>query len=212
MIRFAAIACLVLLTACGGIRDDLTKAPAPLGGFRLGHNIVVAPAPEKGPFSRDATPEQWIAAVEAAVDERFSRYEGDRFFHIAVAVEGYVLAQPGIPLVYSPKSVLIIGLTIYDDATQTKLNPEPIQLTVFEPCCSVPLLGSGFTKSAEQQMEGLAFNAARAIERTMRENADWFGGVPETLAADPTIVAGNVLVDNPAAVAPDETPPNTLLR
>lgn len=198
------------LTACGGIRDDLSAAPEPLGDFRLGHNIAVVEQPTQGPFSRTVTDAQWQQAVQTAVDDRFNltRFAGGRFYHIGVAVEGYVLAQPGIPLIYSPKSVLIISVNFFDDATQTKLNDEAIQLTVFEPCCTVPLLGSGYTRSADEQMEGLAFNAARAIERTMRENANWFGGTAEVLEADPTIVEGNVLVENPELLAPEQSPPS----
>ena len=60
-------------------------------------------------------------------------------------------------------------------------------------------------------MEGLSFNAARAIERKMRENADWFGGVPEVLANDETILEGNVLIDNPELVAPAEPLPEGLV-
>lgn len=206
--RIAAAALLLGLAACGGVRDDLTKTPDPIGHFLLGYNIVVAENPQKGPVSRDATPDEWIAAVEKAVDDRFKRYDGDQYYHIAVAVEGYILARAGIPLIYSPKSVLIFTVTFYNDAEQKKINDEPIQLTVFEPCCSVPLLGTGMTRTREEQMEGLAFNAARAIERTMREHADWFGGTPETPEADPTIVEGNVLIDNPAAVLPEQTDPN----
>jgi len=201
----AAILTLAFLGACGGIRDDLTETPEPLGDFKLGHNIVVTVDPQRGPLSRKGSDEDWQAAVEAAVDDRFSRYDGDHFFHIAVAVQGYVLAWPGIPLVYSPKSVLIFSVTVYDDATQQKLNEEPLQLTVFEPCCGIPFLGSGLSKSGEEQMEGLAFNAARAVERFMRENGDFFGTAPEILEADPTIIIGNILEDNPDAVAPDET-------
>lgn len=202
----AALLMLTALSACGGIRDDLTKPPTPIGHFLLGYNIVVAEAPQKGPLSRDATPDQWIKAVHDAIDARFKRFDGDQYFHVAVAVQGYVLARPGIPLIYSPKSVLIFSVTFYEDATQKKLNDEPIQLTVFEPCCGVPLLGSGFTKSAQEQMDGLAFNAARAIERQMRKHADWFGGTPEDVGNDRTIVEGNVLADNPDAVAPPGAP------
>ncbi|WP_291840789.1 hypothetical protein [Limimaricola sp.] len=198
----APLAALLMLTACGGFRDDLTKPPTPIGHFLLGYNIVVAEDPQKGPFSRDATPDEWIKAVHDAIDTRFKRFDGDQYYHIAVAVQGYVLAQPGIPLIYSPKSVLIFSVTFYEDATQRKINEEPIQLTVFEPCCGVPFLGSGNTKSAQEQMEGLAFNAAKAIERLMRKHADWFGGTPEDVGNDRTIVEGNVLVDNPGAVVP----------
>lgn len=203
---------LIVLTACGGIRDDLTETPDPIGAFRLGHNIAVANEPVQGPFSRTVTDEEWKAAMVTAVEDRLgnTRFIGDKYYHIGVAVEGYVLAMPGIPLVYSPKSVLIITVNFFEDATQTKLNAEPIQLTVFEPCCTVPFLGSGYTRSAADQMEGLSFNAARAIERTMRENAQWFGGVAEVLPEDSTILQGNVLEDNPELVAPEQTPPAEL--
>ena len=201
---------LIVLTACGGIRDDLSETPDPVGAFRLGHNIAVVNEPVQGPFSRSVTDAEWQAAMVQAVEDRMgdARYFGDKYYHIGVAVEGYVLAMPGVPLVYSPKSILIFSVNFYEDATQTKLNDEPIQLTVFEPCCTVPLLGSGFTRSAAEQMEGLSFNAARAIERTMRQNADWFGGTPEVLEEDSTIIEGNVLIDNPELVAPEQQPPS----
>ena len=202
---------LFALTACGGIRDDLTADPSPIGAFRLGHNIAVVNDPVQGPFSRTVTDAEWQAAMVAAVDDRFgeARFFGDKYFHIGVAVEGYVLGYPGVPLVYSPKSVLIFSVNFFEDSTQTKLNDEAIQITVFEPCCAVPFLGSGYTRDANEQMEGLAFNAARAIERTMRENADWFGGVPVELVEDPTIRTGNVLVENPELIAPDQQRPVT---
>ncbi|MBU2992637.1 hypothetical protein Q4555_07990 [Octadecabacter sp. 1_MG-2023] len=210
---FVALIGLIVLTACGGIRDDLTETPDPIGTFRLGHNIAVVNEPVLGPFSRTITDDEWQAAMVAAVDDRFgeARYFGDKYFHIGVAVEAYVLAYPGVPLVYSPKSVLIFSVNFFEDSTQTKLNDEAIQITVFEPCCTIPLLGSGFTRDAEEQMEGLSFNAARAIERTMRENADWFGGVPEVLEEDATIIQGNVLEDNPELIAPEQEPPADLV-
>lgn len=209
MRTFAAMMGLLVLTACGGIRDDLTEAPDAIGFFRLGHNIAVVNDPVQGPFSRTVTNEEWQAAMVTAVDDRFNeaRFFGDKYYHVGVAVEAYVLAMPGVPLVYSPKSVLIFSVNFFEDSTQTKLNDEAIQITVFEPCCTIPLIGTGFTRSAEEQMEGLSFNAARAIERTMRENADWFGGEPEVLPDDPTILEGNVLEDNPELIAPEQTAP-----
>lgn len=209
MRNLLALMGLVVLTACGGIRDDLSVTPDPIGSFRLGHNIAVVNEPVQGPFSRTVTDTEWQAAMITAVDNRLgeARFFGDKYYHIGAAVEGYVLGYPGVPLVYSPKSVLIFSVNFFEDSTQTKLNDEAIQITVFEPCCTIPLLGSGFTRSAEEQMEGLSFNAARAIERTMRENAQWFGGTPEVLEEDDTIVRGNVLVDNPELVAPDQEPP-----
>lgn len=204
-----ALMAVFTLTACGGIRDDLSETPVPIGNFLLGHNVAVVNDPVRGPFSRPAENDEWKDAMTSAVADRFNeaRFFGDTYFHIGVAVEGYVLAYPGVPLVYSPKSVLIFSVNFFEDSTQMKLNDEAIRITVFEPCCTVPLLGSGLTRSGAEQMEGLSFNAARAIERTMRTNANWFGGTPEVLTDDETILEGNVLVDNPELVAPQEPLP-----
>jgi hypothetical protein len=213
MRNFVVLIGLALLTACGGVRDDLANVPDPVGAFRLGHNIAVVDEPLQGPFSRTVEDAEWQAAMVTAVEDRLgeARFFGDKYYHVGVAVEAYVLAYPGIPLVYSPKSVLIFSVNFFEDSTQTKLNDELIQITVFEPCCTIPLLGSGFTRDKAEQMEGLSFNAARAIERTMRQNADWFGGTPENLEADNTILEGNVLIDNPELVAPQQEPPAELI-
>ena len=203
MPRLFALAALLILSGCGAPRDDLSVPPEPIGDFRLGYAISVAPDPTLGPFSRRATAEEWNAAMRTALQDRFSRFAGDEFHHIAVAVEGYVLAQPGIPVVYTPKSVLIFSVTFYRDATATKLNPEPIQITVFEPCCTAPFLGSGLTRTREEQLEGLAFSAARAVERTMRENPHWFGGAPSAPTEDPAPEGGRMPAE-PAVAAPGQ--------
>ena len=188
--RGLAALSLIGLAACASMTEELATTPTPIGEFRHGYNIVVAVDPQKGPFSREASSEEWVEVMKQAVGDRLGRYEGGAYYHTAVAVQGYVLAQPGIPIVASPKSVLIFNVTFYEDATQTKLNEEPIQLTVFEPGGAGTLFGSDYTKSREEQMEGLAFNAAKAIERLMRQNGDWFGGACEVLDEDPTILTG----------------------
>ncbi|MDX1786340.1 MAG: hypothetical protein R3210_09455 [Roseovarius sp.] len=159
--------------------DDLDKAPVDLGNFALGHNVVVAPNLTKGPASRDASKEEWIAAMTKAIDERFGRYEGDKLYHIAISVEGYVLAVPGVPVVASPKSALIIKVTVWDDAAGKKLNEKPEQVTIIESISGSTMLGSGLTQSKEVQMENLSRNAAKLIQNWLvRENQakKWFGG------------------------------------
>lgn len=171
------------LGACASGRD-LHKPPVPLGDFALGHNIVVAPNLVKGPVSREASKEEWIAAVQKAVDARFGRYEGERLYHLGISLEGYVLAQPGVPVVLSPKSVLILKVTAWDDKARTKLNSEPEQITVLESPSGNTIIGSGLTQSREKQLENLSVNAAKQIEiwlARMKKNEGWFGGV----AADP---------------------------
>lgn len=157
------------LVACSPSGDDLTAPPVPLGDFRLGHNIAVAPKVKKGPFSRDFTEAQITAAMQQAVADRFGRYEGAGLYHIAVSIEGLVLAQPGIPVVGSPKSAMIIRLTIWDDAAGRKLNDPPEQMTVFESASRDTFLGSGLTRSADEQLTALSVNAAKQFELFVAE-------------------------------------------
>ena len=182
MIRvIALLMSLVTLAACNGA-SDLGEAAVPLGDFNLKHNIAVAPKAQKGPLSRDATKEELTKALTDATQERFSRYNGARDYHFGMSVEGYVLAQPGIPIVFAPKSILIINLTVWDDAKQEKLNPKPHQITVFESFDQGPVVGSGYTKSAEEQLKNLSQNAAKSIENYLvRQNAaeGWFNGVAD---------------------------------
>lgn len=189
MIRIVALLLsLVMLAACNGA-SDLNKAPVALGDFNLVHNIAVAPKAQKGPLSREVSAEELTKALTDATKERFGRYNGTRDYHFGMSVEGYVLAQPGIPLVFAPKSILIINLTVWDDARNKKLTPKPHQITVFESLDQGPIVGSGYTKSAEEQLKNLSQNAAKAIENYLvKQNKEkgWFNGSAE---ADPVKVA-----------------------
>ena len=171
---------LLMLTvaACNGAAD-LQDAPEPLGDFRLGHNIVVAPKVVKGPLSRNATEEELTTALQTAIAERFDRYEGEKLYHFGVSVEGYVLAAPGIPLVLAPKSIMIVNITVWDNAANAKMNTKAHQITVLESLDQGPLLGSGYTKSAEEQLKNLSQNAAKSIERYLtnqKAEKGWFTG------------------------------------
>lgn len=153
-----------------------------LGDYKLGHNIVIAPKVKKGPVSREASKEEWTTALTAELAERFERYDGEKLYHFGISVEGYLLAPKGVPLVYSPKSALILNVTIWDDAKGRKLNDKPHQMTIFEDTETDSLLvGSGHSRTKEEQIEMLSFNAARAIEKWMAEQHEdhgWFTDSP----------------------------------
>ena len=204
-------AALVLL-ALGACTDvgTLSEEREELGDFRLGHNIVVATNAQRPPISRPAEAEEWEEALREAVVERFGRYEGTRLYHIAISVDGYVLARPGVPLVASPRSALIIGVHVWDDELGL-LNEERRQLTILEGVSGESIVGSGLTRSAEQQMAILARNAARSVESWMAENSEWFNTGrpprPEMLEAIAALEAeraaaaealGGTVVDNAA--------------
>ncbi|MEM6307328.1 MAG: hypothetical protein AAF701_05030, partial [Pseudomonadota bacterium] len=166
--------------ACAPV-TDLDDTPEPLGDFRLGFNVVrVAPDAVKGPVSRTATTEDWTVPLQQAFDRRFDRFQGDTYYHLGVTVKGYILAQPGIPVVLSPKSVLIFDLLVIDNGTQKPLHGEPEQITVIESLTGANIVGSGLTKTKEEQIEELAATAARAAERWMRKQPWFFDNVGDT--------------------------------
>ncbi|MBY6164991.1 hypothetical protein KUW14_03935 [Pseudooceanicola nitratireducens] len=186
--KFAATALLVLAAACTDV-SDLQEAPADLGQFRLGHNVVVASKMRQAALSRDATEEEWVAALQAAVEERFGRYEGERLYHLGISVEGFSIAPPGVPLVASPKSVLIIRATLWDDALGRKLNEEAKQFTVFETFSGSTIVGSGLTQTKEEQIQNLSRSAAKLVQNWMLQNPEWFPGIgaqPAAAASDET--------------------------
>lgn len=177
-LRFLAVGVgLSLLAACQS--NDLKEPPVPLGDFALGLNIAVADNIQKVPISREASKEDWQAAMQKAVADRFGRYEGSKLYNIGISIDAYALAPPGVPLVLKPKSVLVITANIWDDAAQKKLNPEGKQLTIFEHMSAETVIGSGVTQNKAKQMEVLSYNAAKAVEKWLLEHPEWFGLPPK---------------------------------
>ena len=177
-LRFLAVGVgLSLLAACQS--NDLKEPPVPLGDFALGLNIAVADNIQKVPISREASKEDWQAAMQKAVADRFGRYEGSKLYNIGISIDAYALAPPGVPLVLRPKSVLVITANIWDDAAQKKLNPEGKQLTIFEHMSAETVIGSGVTQNKAKQMEVLSYNAAKAVEKWLLEHPEWFGLPPK---------------------------------
>lgn len=174
--RLKALCLTLALAACG--QSDLAEPPVPLGDFALGLNIVFADNVEMVPISRKATPDEWEAVMIKAVADRFGRYEGTKLYNIGISVDGYALAPPGIPVVAAPKSILVITANIWDDAAQKKLNEEGRQFTVFESLSGDTVIGTGLTRSREQQMDALAYNAVKKVETWLLENPEWFGLPP----------------------------------
>ncbi|MEQ9695847.1 hypothetical protein [Shimia sp. SDUM112013] len=166
----ALCAALFVLAGCAVPTYEVTDPKLDLGDFVLGHNIAVTKNITKGPLSREMSPERWEAAVENAVEARLGRYEGDRLVHLGINVAGYVLAQPGVPLVMAPKSALILMVSAWDDRAGKKFNAEQKEIVVLETITGASMIGSGLTMDAEEQMANLSYNAAKAIEAWLHEN------------------------------------------
>ncbi|WP_235952702.1 hypothetical protein [Alterinioella nitratireducens] len=201
--RLATLGLVLILGACAA-SDPLEEDLPDMGDFRLAYNIVVADNMQQVPPSRNATGEEWIEVLTAEIDRRFGGYEGERLYHIAIHVDAYSLAVPGIPVVLSPKSILVISANVWDDELQAKLHEEPRQLTIFEGASAQSIIGSGLTRSREEQMQVLARNAARRVQLWMLENPEWFSIEEDTAAANAAALAAEVeAIEQP----PEDLPP-----
>lgn len=188
MIRILVfLASISMLAACTPATPD--EPLEDLGAFSLGHNIVVASKMQEVPGSRDATQEEWTEVMTSEMDARFARYEGSQLYHFGISIEGFFLAPPGIPIVLSPKSVLAINVTVWDDAAGAKLNPKAKTFTIFETTSADSfLVGSGHSRTKEEQLRGLARNAVGQIEEWMLEQQQengWFGEASDVAEVDP---------------------------
>lgn len=171
--NLALLAAVGLLAACAN-GTELGEQRTELGDFRLCYNIVTTNGVVKGPLSREADIDVFADNIRSEIQRRFGRYEGDRLYHVAIHTDAYVLAVPGIPLVASPRSALIISVNFWDDALGRALNEEAEQFTVLEHLSGSSVIGSGLTQSAEQQMQTLSQNAAIRIENWLSEHPEWF--------------------------------------
>ncbi|MGJ8582532.1 MAG: hypothetical protein ACSHXD_00450 [Marinosulfonomonas sp.] len=186
------------LAACSAPAN--VDAPrVPMGDFDLGLNVVVVNNPEVLPFSRSASDQEWKAKMALAMDERFGDYAGGKLYNIGVKVEAYALAIPGVPVLFTPKSALVIVVNIYDDAQQKKLNAEPKSFTVFESISAETMVSSGLTQSKDEQMTTLTQNAAKMIQDWILENPEWIGLPPVSEQQ------ANVASDSTTAAAPGAT-------
>lgn len=187
MIRlFALLGGLMFLAACNTGPQD--RVPESLGEFKLGHNVVVASKMRQGPVSRDATAEEWETTIKSAVQQRFGGFDGDQLYHLGISVEGFMLAPPGVPVLYNPRSMLVINVTVWDDSAGKKLNDEVHQITVLEDSTTQTFFkGSGRERTKQEQMDGLTANALDQLGDWLSEQNkqnDWFAKKPETVAEE----------------------------
>ena len=201
--RAMLLAALALLAACAN-GANLGEMRTELGDFRLGHNIVLTENTVKGPLSREADPATLSTALHDEIARRFDRYEGDRLYHLAINIDAYILAVPGIPLVASPRSALIVGVFVWDDVLGRPLNEERRQFTVLESMSGESVIGSGLTQSADEQLLNLSRNAALHIENWLAENPEWFDH--QTAAAEEIPAQEPIPTTPPAALV---SPPAT---
>ncbi|PWR04439.1 hypothetical protein DKT77_01820 [Meridianimarinicoccus roseus] len=162
------------LVACTqAIDPDVERSG--LGDFSLDRLVVIVDDPTSSIVSRTVSDAQLKTAVTDAVGARLRRFEGEGSYSIGIKVQGYVLAPPGIPVLFAPRSTLFLSVNAYDSVPQ-RLNVDTRNLTIWEDAGGDTVVGSGYTQTAQEQLDELADNAAIEIELWLRENEAWFGG------------------------------------
>ena len=156
-----------------------SQKPNPIGDFRLGHSVVVGKEMIKGPMSRKADPKKITDVVKDAIEEKLSTYQGGQYYHVAVKIDAYILGRPGVPLLFSPKSALVMQITVWDDFRKAKINEKPQQIIVLESFSVNTLIGSGLTQSAEMQLANLGVETAAQIENWLRQQHETLGWFDE---------------------------------
>lgn len=173
---------LALMGAC--TQTQVYEEPESLGEFNLRVNYAFADKAVQGPVSRDATPDEWTAAIQNAVDIRLGRYEGAQEYDIGISLEGYMLAPPGIPIIYNPKSTAIVLVNVYDVKNEEFLAKGK-QFQVLEDTTSGSAFkGSGNARTKEEQMSGLALKVADRVEEWLAEEHEdngWFNKRPDLI-------------------------------
>ena len=173
---------LALMGAC--TQTQVYEEPESLGEFKLRVNYAFADKAVQGPVSRDATPDEWTDAIQNAVDIRLGRYEGAQEYDIGISLEGYMLAPPGIPVIYNPKSTAIVLVNVYD-VNKKEFLAKGKQFQVLEDTTGGSALkGSGHERTKEEQMSGLALKVADRVEEWLAEEHQdngWFQRRPDLI-------------------------------
>lgn len=162
-----AAAASATISGCSG---DIGSEPPPIHDFRLGFATVGAKGAVAAPASRTAEPAELEEALQSALEERLGRYKGIKYYHVAVAIEGYSLGAPGVPLVVSPKSALFLRVSVWDDAAGVRLEPQSHRITVTEQLSPVTVIGSGLLQTKEEQIENLSESSAKVIEDWLKSD------------------------------------------
>ena len=178
MIRILSVlGILVLLSACADPTRDLSQPVEPMGDFKLGFSEVVAPNLQKLLVSRDATAEELTTQLDAAMEQRFGRFEGSKYYHLGISIEGYSLPPPVVP----GKTYLAFRVTVWDDSTQSRLNAEPKLFT------NAQIFESRIASSREESLKRLMETSAKLVEdwlREMQAEEGWFTTPGEAAAAE----------------------------
>ncbi|MCD9149443.1 hypothetical protein [Pseudophaeobacter flagellatus] len=186
----ALLASMVLLAACE--ETQLDEAKEDLGDFNMRVSFVYTDKALQWPLSRSAEPSEWNEPIERALEARLGRYDGAGKYDVAITLEGFLLATGGIPVLVNPKSAAVVNVFVYDVSTKSYLVREH-QMQIFEDTTGESaIIGSGYSRTKAEQIDGLALKIVDGLEEYMAEQHaenGWFDGASAAVAAGPDAAA-----------------------
>ena len=165
---------MLAIAACS-VPEDAVQGGRDLGDFQLCGQFVTFVANDPGPLSRKATEDEWVNALNAELARQLGPYKGGKCYTVSVAVEGYGLAQPGVPLVFSPKSGLLLRAFVFDNALIEAEAPSVLNKGGHQ--IQVGLVDQGgLLNEREAQLGALARTGVADVVKWMEQNPEWFDG------------------------------------
>jgi hypothetical protein len=178
--RVCAIVFLAVLTltACTQAAPfAASKAQTQIDDFKLGHVGIVTAHMERGVYSDEIQEEDLKSSLRSAITSRLSEYQGQSGFNIGVNVEAYALVNAAVPSVSSPKSILIMSVSFWDDSSDQKRIVAPVTVIAVDGLYGTSIIRTKPLKTKEQRVAALSAKAAFEIERYFENNTEVFAAI-----------------------------------
>ena len=110
--------------------------------------------------------------------------QGAQEYDIGISLEGYMLAPPGVPVIYNPKSTAIVLVNVYDVRNKEFLAKAKQFQVLEDTTGESAFAGSGNARTREEQMNGLALKVADRVEEWLAEEHEengWFDRRPDLI-------------------------------
>lgn len=160
------------LMGCG----EASFAPASMArlaqaNIRFNHISIVATDMVKNAYSDDVSPEDMTTQLRRAITSKLSELQGDRVYNIGIKVTGYMLANPSVLTVSSPKSVLMLSVSVWNDSPDNKLMLPPSTVIAVDGLYGSALSIAKSQGSKDQRLAALTGRAGVEIAQYLARNA-----------------------------------------
>lgn len=185
---------MLALSSCGEVpKSPNLNAQSLQAHFTLGHVGVITTGMAKGAYSVDVQSQDLATHLRSAVTSELSNFTGGHQYNLGIKVEAYTLANPSMPTVPQPKSVLMLTLSVWDDSHDPRPILAPATVVAVDGLYGTSIFVTKPQGSIDQRLAALCAKAAIEIERYLVKNSDFL----QAMKDDFTLASG-VLAPYPA--------------